>query len=57
MVEFLPRLFGHVWRRPIEVPVKRVDLMEGIPIVKGGRISIKTIDEIIKKELDLNGCL
>ena len=29
MVESHLRLFGHVWKRPAEVPVRRVDQMEG----------------------------
>lgn len=34
MVEFHFMWFGHVARRPIEVPIRRIDQMKGSPIVK-----------------------
>ena len=47
--------FGHVTRRPIEVPVRRVDKMDGSPITKGRGKSRKTINETIKRVLNFNG--
>ncbi|KAF1868925.1 hypothetical protein Lal_00048204 [Lupinus albus] len=48
------RWFGHVWGRPIEAPIRRVDQMEANPIPGGrGRLR-KTIREMIKKDLELN---
>ncbi len=44
-----------MWRRPVEVPLRRKDQMEGSPIARDRGIPRKTIGETIKKDLDVNG--
>ena len=54
MVESRLRWFGHVWRRPAETLVRRVDQRENSPIIRGrGRLK-KTISETIKNDLIVN---
>ena len=54
MVESRLRWFGHVWRRPAEALVRRVDQRENSPIIRGrGRPKI-TISETIKNNLIVN---
>lgn len=36
------RWFGHVWRRPVESPIRRIDQMEGSPVAKGRERPRKT---------------
>ncbi|KAM7518030.1 hypothetical protein LguiB_016992 [Lonicera macranthoides] len=55
MVEFRLRWFGHVWRRPVDAVVRRVDHMEGSLVVRGRERPRKTIGETIKKDLEANG--
>ena len=47
--------FGHVWRRPIEAPIRGVDQMKCSPIARGRGIPTKTTCGTIKKYLDFNG--
>ncbi|KAF1880112.1 hypothetical protein Lal_00022241 [Lupinus albus] len=54
MVESHLRWFGHVWRRPVEALVKRVDQMEASPVPRGRGKLRKLIGEMIKKDLQLN---
>lgn len=55
MVESHLRWFGHVRRRLLVTLVRRVDLIEGSPMIRGrGRLR-KTLGETIKNDLDLNG--
>ena len=44
-----------MWRRPKETVVRKVDQMEGSPIARGKEKPRKIIDEIIKRDLDING--
>ena len=44
-----------MWRKPVEVIIRRVDQIEGSPIVRGRERPKKTIGEIIKRDLDING--
>ncbi|KAM7490942.1 hypothetical protein LguiA_033863 [Lonicera macranthoides] len=55
MVESRLRWFGHVWRRPVDAMVRRVDHMEGSLVVRGRGRPRKTIGETIKKDLEANG--
>ncbi|KAM7467464.1 hypothetical protein LguiB_015026 [Lonicera macranthoides] len=55
MVESRLRWFGHVWRRPVDAVVRRVDHMEGSLVVRGRGRPRKTIGETIKKDLEANG--
>ena len=54
MVKSRLRWFGHVKRRPIEAPVRRVDQVFNEPITRGRGRPRKTIGETIRKDLDLN---
>lgn len=54
MVESRLRCFGHVERRPIDSVVSRVDQMERRKSIRGRGRPIKTIREIIKKDLEIN---
>ncbi|KAL4328293.1 hypothetical protein AHAS_Ahas13G0185600 [Arachis hypogaea] len=54
MVESRLRWFGHVRRKPIEYPVKRVDEMEDGQGVKGRGRPKKTIHEVVKRDLHVN---
>jgi hypothetical protein len=54
MVESRLRWFGHVRRRPLEAPVRRVDQMADSPRVRGRGRPRKTIGETIKRNLELN---
>lgn len=42
VIESCPRWFRHVWRIPIKTLVRRVDQMEGNPIVRGRGMPKKT---------------
>lgn len=53
MIESRLRQFGNQCR-PIEAPIRRVDQMDNSPIVRGRRRPRKTVDETMKKDLDLN---
>ncbi|KAF1869372.1 hypothetical protein Lal_00018467 [Lupinus albus] len=53
MVASRLRWFGHVWRRPIEASVRRVEQMEASPTPRGRGRPRKTISEMIKKDLIL----
>ena len=55
MVESRLRWFGHVRRRPIEHPVRRVDEMEDGQRAKGRGRPKKTIHEVVKRDLHVNG--
>ena len=55
MGEFCLRWLRHVWRRFVEVPVRRVDKMEDSPIGKSRGRPRKIISEIIRRYLDFNG--
>ncbi|KAL4380295.1 hypothetical protein AHAS_Ahas04G0019200 [Arachis hypogaea] len=55
MVESHLRWFGHVRRRPIEHPVRRVDEIEDGQRAKGRGRSKKTIHEVVKRDLHVNG--
>ena len=50
MVEFHLRWFGHVWKRPIEVPVKRVDQMGVVQQLKIEEDLKKIIGETVDKD-------
>ncbi|KAK7258655.1 hypothetical protein RIF29_24237 [Crotalaria pallida] len=54
MVEYRLRWFGHVWRRPVEAPVRRVDQMEGTTRARGRGRPRKTIGETIEKDMAIN---
>ena len=49
MVESYFGWFGHVWRRPVQALVRRVDQMESSPTSRGRGRHRKTIDEILKE--------
>ena len=49
IVEDRFRLFGHMWRKPIESPLKKVDWMEVSPIIKDRRRLRSIIYETMKK--------
>ncbi|KAH1202758.1 Craniofacial development protein 2 [Glycine max] len=55
MVENRLRWFGHVERRPVDSVVRRVDQMERRQIIRGRGRPKKTIREVIKKNLEING--
>ncbi|KAL5146984.1 Craniofacial development protein 2 [Glycine soja] len=55
MVENRLRWFGHVERRPVDSVVRRVDQMERRQTIRGRGRPKKTIREVIKKDLELNG--
>ncbi|KAL5194966.1 hypothetical protein HKD37_20G056935 [Glycine soja] len=55
MVENRLRWFGHVERRPVDSVVRRVDQMERRQTIRGRERPKKTIREIIKKDLEING--
>ncbi|KAH1255661.1 Retrovirus-related Pol polyprotein from type-2 retrotransposable element R2DM [Glycine max] len=55
MVENRLRWFGHVERRPIDSVVRRVDQMERRQTIRGRGRPKKTIREVIKKDLEING--
>ena len=55
MTETRLRWFGHVQRRPLEAPVRKVDQMIFSPIRKGRGRPKRTLGEIIKRDLWLNG--
>ena len=54
LVETRLRWFGHVQRRPLEAPVRRVDQMEDSPITRGRGRPKKTIGETIRMDLAIN---
>ena len=54
LVETRLRWFGHVQRRPLEAPVRRVDQMEDNSITRGRGRPKKTIEETIKSDLIIN---
>ena len=49
MVESYFRWFVHVWKRPVQVLVRRVDQIESSPTPRGRGRHRKTIDEILKE--------
>ncbi|KAH1222459.1 Craniofacial development protein 2 [Glycine max] len=55
MVENRLRWFGHVERRPVDSVVRRVDQMERRQTIRGRGRPKKTIREVIKKNLKING--
>ncbi|RZC07096.1 Thioredoxin M-type, chloroplastic [Glycine soja] len=55
MVENRLRWFGHVERRPVDSVVRRVDQMERRQTIRGRGRPKKTIREVIKKDLEING--
>ncbi|KAL5124988.1 hypothetical protein HKD37_02G005287 [Glycine soja] len=55
MVENRLRWFGHVERRPVDSVVRRVDQMERKQTIRGRGRPKKTIREVIKKDLEING--
>ncbi|KAL5154279.1 hypothetical protein HKD37_19G053668 [Glycine soja] len=55
MVENRLRWFGHVERRPVDSVVRRVDQMERRQTIRGRGRPKKTIREVIKKDLKING--
>ena len=54
MVETRLRWFGHVQRRPVEAPVRRVDCMSFSPVRRGRGRPKRTLGELIKQDLVLN---
>ena len=54
LVETRLRWFGHVQRRPLEAPVRRVDQMVENPIIQRRGRPKKTIQETIQKDLAIN---
>ncbi|KAL5190235.1 LINE-1 retrotransposable element ORF2 protein [Glycine soja] len=55
MVENRLRWFGHVERRPVDSVVRRVDQMERRQTILSRGRPKKTIREVIKKDLEING--
>ncbi|KAH1254887.1 Succinate dehydrogenase subunit 7B, mitochondrial [Glycine max] len=55
MVENRLRWFGHVERRPVDSVVRRVNQMERRQTIRGRGRPKKTIREVIKKDLEING--
>ncbi|KAH1191322.1 tRNA pseudouridine(38/39) synthase [Glycine max] len=55
MVENRLRWFGHVERRSVDSVVRRVDQMERRQTIRGRGRPKKTIREVIKKDLEING--
>ncbi|KAL5157078.1 Outer envelope protein 64, mitochondrial [Glycine soja] len=55
VVENRLRWFGHVERRPVDSVVRRVDQMERRQTIRGRGRPKKTIREVIKKDLEING--
>ena len=55
MVESRLRWFGHVCRRPVEAPIRRMDQIEGSTLTRGRGRPRKTIGETVKKDLHVNG--
>ncbi|KAH1190889.1 Pre-mRNA-processing protein 40B [Glycine max] len=55
MVENRLRWFGHVERRPVDSVVRRVDQMKRRQTIRGRGRPKKTIREVIKKDLEING--
>ncbi|KAH1219602.1 LINE-1 retrotransposable element ORF2 protein [Glycine max] len=55
MMENRLRWFGHVERRPVDSVVRRVDQMERRQTIRGRGRPKKTIREVIKKDLEING--
>ena len=49
------RCFGHIWDRPIETPVRRVDQMESSLITRDKGRHRKTIGKTIIRDLNING--
>ena len=54
MVENRLRWFGHVQRRPLEAPVRRVDCMSFSPVKRGRGRPKRTLGDLIKHDLLLN---
>ncbi|KAF1862554.1 hypothetical protein Lal_00014093 [Lupinus albus] len=48
------RWFGHVWRRPVEVLVRKSVQIEASSIPRGREWPRKIIGEMIKKDVELN---
>ncbi|MED6123750.1 hypothetical protein PIB30_118080 [Stylosanthes scabra] len=55
VVESRLRWFEHVGKKPTDHPVRRVDLMEDGQEVRGRGRSKKTIHEVVKRDLNVNG--
>ena len=55
MTETRLRWFGHVQRRPLEASVRKVDQIVFSPIRKGRGRPKRTLGEVIKRDLWLNG--
>ena len=53
IVESYFKWFWHLWKRPVEVLVRRTDQMEGSPIARDKERSRKIIGETIKRDLVL----
>ena len=54
MIEARLRWFGHVWRKSVEASLRRVDQMKGSPVARDRGRPRKTIDETIKRDLNIN---
>jgi Reverse transcriptase (RNA-dependent DNA polymerase) len=54
MVENRLRWFGHVQRRPLEAPVRRVECMSLSPVRRGRGRPKRTLGALIKQDLRLN---
>lgn len=54
MTENRLRWFGHVQRRPLEAPVRRVDNMFFSPVKRGRGRPKRTLGELIRHDLLLN---
>nr|KYP34423.1 Retrovirus-related Pol polyprotein LINE-1 [Cajanus cajan] len=54
LVESRLRWFGHVWRRPADAPVRRVDEMEATVGARRRGRPRKTIGETVLKDMEIN---
>ena len=55
MIEIRLQWFGHIQRRPLEAPVKKVDQMVFSSIRRGMERQKRTLGEIIERDFWLNG--
>ena len=54
MTETRLRWFGHVQRRPLEAPVRKVDQMIFSPVRRGRGRPKRTLGEVIKRDIRIN---
>jgi len=54
LVENRLKWFGHVERRPVDSVIRRVDQMEESQVKRGRGRPRKTINETIRKDLEVN---